>query len=255
MDNLLVSMGYFDSRTKSKQAIERGEVLLNGRVITKASYEINEINKDAEDFNIEWIRECDFVSLGGFKLQKALRDFSFDVKDLICADVGASTGGFTDCLIKNGAKKVYSIDLNEGLLHNSLKINDKVKTVIKNAKHLERGDFNGDEIDLIVCDLSFISATHVIPIFYNIIDDGKFIILLVKPQFEMDGRRNFKNGIIKDNKLRKTACEKVINCAKENGLTPIKITTAPKNDNKNLEYLILLKKGESEIIDLNILNL
>ena len=157
LDNYLTEKGYFDSRTKAKQSIERGEIFINSKLINKASYEINE---DLE-YKIERICEDSFVSLGGFKLKKAITDFNFDCNNLIVADIGASTGGFTDCLLKNGAKKVYAIDLNDELLHKSLKEDNRVVSIIKNAKDLTLKDFD-DKIDLIVADLSFISLTMVI---------------------------------------------------------------------------------------------
>jgi len=98
-------------------------------------------------------------------------------------------------------------------------------------------------VDLVVCDVSFISATQILGVMSNIIDDNKYIILLIKPQFEMEGKIKFKNGIVNDEKLRKSACEKVVNKAIENNLTPLKITKAPLSDGKNVEYLLLLKKG------------
>lgn len=237
LDNYLVQFGYFDSRTKARQAIDRGEIFVNGKLNTKASYDIDE----SIEPKIEYVYENSFVSLGGFKMFKALTDFNFDVQDLIVADIGASTGGFTDCLIKNGAKKVYAVDLNEKLLHPTLAKCDKVVSIIKNAKELTVNDFN-DQLDLLVADLSFISATYVMNVFSSLLTLGKFAILLVKPQFELDERKKFKNGIIRDSKIQSAALEKVVNCAKECGFDHLKTTTAPLSKDKNLEYLILLKK-------------
>ena len=138
LDAYLLETKYFDSRTKAKQAIERGEIYLDGKKIDKSSFDVS---LDIEH-KIEWKREEDFVSLGGYKLSKALKDFDFCVKDFIVADIGASTGGFTDCLIKNGAKKVFAIDLNDGLLHEKLRGDLRVVPLIKNAKNLSKEDFN-----------------------------------------------------------------------------------------------------------------
>ena len=191
LDNYLFVNKYFDSRTKSKQAIERGEVIVNGLLIDKPSYEINE--NIAHDIEIR-AKET-FVSLGGYKLSKALKDFSFSVKDKIAIDIGASTGGFTDCLLKNGTKKVFAVDLNDELLHSTLKNDDRVIPVIKNAKLLNKSDFSVTA-DIITADLSFISASIIIPVIKNLLDDKKHLILLIKPQFENDERIRFKNGII-----------------------------------------------------------
>ena len=242
LDNYLALNGYFDSRTKAKQAIERGEIFLDGKLVQKSSFEIS----DDFDGKIEYIFENEFVSLGGYKLNKALKDFNFNVENLVCADFGASTGGFTDCLLQSRTAKVYAIDLNDDLLHEKLKKDSRVVSIIKNVKDLTKNDFH-DEIDLVVCDLSFISATLILPVMSNIINDNKHIILLIKPQFENKERKKFKNGIVKDSKTRKVACETIFNCAIANGLIPTKFTNAPINNGKNVEYLALLKKSKTEI--------
>ena len=161
LDNYLVEKGIFDSRTKAKQAIERGEIFVDSKKILKSSFEIKE-----QEVDVKHVYESKFVSLGGYKLEKALKDFNFNVTDLVVADIGASTGGFTDCLLQNGAKKVYAIDLNDTLLHQKLKESDSVIPIIKNAKDLVLDDFS-DHLDLIVADLSFISITQVLSTFSN----------------------------------------------------------------------------------------
>ncbi len=245
LDLFLEKNNFFDSRTKAKQAIERGEILVNGKVIDKSSYQISDDNA-----KVQYVYNSKYVSLGGYKLEKALKDFEYNAKGLIAVDIGASTGGFTDCLLKNDVKKVYAVDLNEDLLHKSLKENDKVIEIIKNAKYLNLDDFN-DTVDLVVADLSFISSTIILPIISNIISDGKDVILLIKPQFENDERIKFKNGIIRDKKYQKQACLKVFDCAKSHNLTPLKFTTAPINRDKNVEYLILLRKNAKYKLNIN----
>ena len=121
LDNFLVEKSYFLSRTKAQQAIKRKEIFINGRLAEKSSIDID----DKSETNIEWRRLKNFVSLGGFKLDKALTDFCFSVENFAVADVGSSTGGFTDCLLQNGAKKVFAVDLNSELLHTTLKRNNK----------------------------------------------------------------------------------------------------------------------------------
>lgn len=241
VDEFLFVRGYFDSRTKAKQAIENGEVFLDSKPIIKPSKEISETDNP----EIEVKSKETFVSLGGYKLSKALKKFDFRVKNLVVADIGASTGGFTDCLLQNGAAKVYAVDLNDDLLHNSLKNNEKVIRVIKNAKNLKSDDFGN--LDLITADLSFISATQVLETFYNLLPENGKVILLIKPQFEIGEKRKFKNGIIKDVKTVKLVCRSVYDAAVSVGFAAINMTTAPLKEDKNIEFLILLAKNGSNV--------
>ncbi len=238
VDNLLVKNKYFSSRTKAQQAIARGEVFVRGKLITKPSEDFSDI----EFIDIEIKQPLSFVSLGGYKLEKALRDFNFSVHNTVCADIGASTGGFTDCLLQRGARKVYAVDLNNDLLDLSIKNNKKVIEIIKNARDLSVDDFS-EKLDLIVADLSFISAKIVVPILSNLIDDNGHIIILIKPQFENEQKIHCKNGIIKDEKLWKNSIIKIYKTGQEFCLTPLNITCAPLKKEKNREFLILFKKG------------
>ncbi|MBE7083659.1 MAG: TlyA family RNA methyltransferase [Clostridiales bacterium] len=236
LDNYLVENGFFDSRTKAKQAIERGEIYLNNKQVFKPALIVED-----KDLNIEYVYSNRFVSLGGYKLNKAIKEFNFDCNNLVVADIGASTGGFTDCLLQNGAKKVYPVDLNDGLLHNRLKNDHRVTPVIKNARELTCLDFD-EELDLIVADLSFISITYVIEVFSKLLKSGKHLIILVKPQFEIGQKTRVKNGIVRDEKLHKFACDNVENCAERNGFAKLNSTCAPIVDGKNIEFLFLFKK-------------
>ena len=237
LDVYLVNNGYFESRNKAKEAIERGEVYLDGKAELKTSKSVN------EPCNIKVIQEKTFVSLGGYKLDKALCEFNLSVKDKVVVDIGASTGGFTDCLIQKGAKKVFAVDLNDDLLHERLKNDARVIRVIKNAKELTLNDFS-DEIDFITADLSFISATSVMNVFSSIISDNGKMILLIKPQFEIGAKVRFKNGIVRDKKYREEACKAIYDCALSVGLKPLQITRAPNSEEKNVEFLILLSKSD-----------
>lgn len=246
LDAFLCYKGYFVSRTKSKQAVESGRVYINGVLRDKPSFDINE----ASEVVVEIKRETEFVSLGGYKLDKALADFSFSVNGLIAADLGASTGGFTDCLLQHGAKRVYSVDLNDSLLDERLKKDERVIAIIKNVRSIRKSDFP-ENIDVVTADLSFISLTKVLSIISDIIDDGAYIIALIKPQFETETRKKFKNGIIRDENVKLAALKKVYDCAVSLGLSPLKITNAPIVKDKNEEFLILLKKTDKEIVPLD----
>ena len=236
LDEFLTVRGFFDSRTKSKQAIVGGTVFIDGRKTLKPSLNIAENGNP----NVKIVMVENYVSLGGYKLSKALKDFGFSIDRMTVADIGASTGGFTDCLLQNGASKVYAVDLNDTLLHEKLKTNNNVVRVIKNAKSLTRQDL--PEIQLITADLSFISAKQVLDVFYRLLPDNGYCILLIKPQFEIGEKRNFKNGIIKDDNLRKIACRGIYDSAIDVGFCVKNLTTAPINKDKNIEFLILFAK-------------
>lgn len=237
LDLFLLKNNIFDSRNKASEAIKRGEIKVDGVTIVKPSYDVD-LEKTC---NVDYVYDQKFVSLGGYKLKKAINDFSLVMTNKIVCDIGASTGGFTDCALQHGAKKVYAVDLNDTLLHNSLKSNPKVVPIIKNAKDLLREDFL-DNIDVICADLSFISATQVMHVFYDLLDCNGYAVLLIKPQFEMNKHVKHKNGIIRDEKLRQKACQEVCECATNLGFIVKAITNAPIYENKNIEYLALLEK-------------
>lgn len=236
----------FGSRNKASAAISDGLVLVNGKQVN-ASYEV----KDTDEITFIKPKES-YVSVGGFKLSKALKDFQFDVKNKIFVDVGASTGGFTDCLLQNGAKKVYCIDIGESQLDESL--------IVKNVKVID--NFNARNLclelfeekpDCAVIDVSFISLTYVLGAVSKILPDGGSVIALIKPQFECEGKTVGKNGIVKDKKIHEKVITKICDFAKTCNLSPVKLTNAPIVKGKNKEYLLLLIKNAN--INLSIKNL
>lgn len=230
----------YGSRTKAARAVEKGLVLVNGKAVNP-SYEVRE----NDDFT--YIAEKErFVSLGGYKLMKALNDFNFRVSDKICADIGASTGGFTDCLFSYGAQKIYCIDVGNSQLDESIKEKNVVIYDNFNARNLYREMFS-EPLDLIVIDVSFISLTYILDKTSSVLDNGKHIIALIKPQFECESRNVGKNGIVKDGKLRLSIIKKIYEFAVLNALAPRKLTKAPEVKGKNVEYLILLEKGGTPV--------
>lgn len=238
LDNYLVEIGLFDSRTKAKQAIERGEIFVKGNKISKCAMDTSDLTEG----DVEFKCLSNFVSLGGYKLEKALNDFNFSIENLVVADVGASTGGFTDCLLQRDVSKVFSVDLNDDLLHPKLKGNKRVIPIIKNARTLSPIDFDCT-LDLIVADLSFISITYLLETFSKLLQKDKKLLVLIKPQFETFKKTRFKNGIIRDEKIHKEVLENVISCAEQYGFSFLNKTTAPINKEKNLEFLILFNKN------------
>lgn len=233
----------YGTRTKAAEAIKANLVKINGRFVDP-SYEY-------KGESIEFIeREESFVSNGGYKLSKALKDFNFSVCGKTFVDVGASNGGFTDCLLQNGAKKVYCVDVGESQLDKSLLNKDVVVIDNFNARNLTAEMFNND-VDGVVIDVSFISLTYILPGVANILKENDYAIALIKPQFECESKNVGKNGIVKDVNQRKRIVQKICNFASEIGLNAVMITKAPVRRGKNIEYLVLLNKRINIKIDIN----
>jgi len=226
----------FTSRTKAAEAIERGLVKVNGKFI-KPSDEV------AEGDSYEFISpEEYFVSNGGYKLSKAFKDFSFNPSGMIFADIGASTGGFTDCLLQRGAKKVYCVDVGESLLSEKLSGRKDIVCIQNcNARYLDKSYFS-DHISGVTIDVSFISLKLILPAAERILSDGGVIFALIKPQFECENKNIGKSGIVS-----RAAHPKIISSiygeAVKIGLAPVNITNAPIREKKNIEYIIMLVKG------------
>ena len=223
------------SRTKAKEMIEKGLVVVNKKTATKPSFDV------LEGDIVEIKEELKYVSKGGEKLEKGIIAFNYGVLDKVFLDVGASNGGFTDCLIKFGAKKVYAIDVGENQLEEEIAKNQKVVVMDKtNARFLEKENFKEEEL-FAVSDLSFISLTLVIPCLSKIVEE---MLLLVKPQFECGKKALNKNGIVKSDKDRLDAVLKVRESLQENGFDIADITIGASGKEKNTEYVILAKKGK-----------
>lgn len=226
----------FGSRNKAVAAIERGSVKVNGKV-QPPSYTV----KDGDDVQIAE-EQTTFVSAGGYKLYKALNDFDFSADGKVFADIGASTGGFTDCLLKSGAQKVYCIDVGESQLDKSLL--DKEVVVIDNfnARNLNKNLF-AETLDGITIDVSFISLTYLLDAVSEVLCDGKHVLALIKPQFECESRNVGKNGIVRGADKHRRIIEKIYDFSVKCNLAPVNLTTAPIVKGKNTEYVILLEKG------------
>lgn len=227
----------FGSRNKALRAIQDQRVLVNGK-LAEASYNV----KETDVLQILPAEE-DYVSIGGFKLAKAIHDFSFDATGKTFIDVGASTGGFTDCLLKNNAKKIFCIDVGESQLDKKL-VCDKVVIIDNfNARNLTKNMFL-DKIDAAVVDVSFISLTYVLAPISNVLEEGGELLALIKPQFECESKSVGKNGILRDKKTHQQIVKKIYDYCISCGLSPIALTNAPIHKDKNLEYVIYCKKCE-----------
>ena len=243
LDLYLYKNGLCRSRTKAAEAIEKGAVSVNGKTVLKTSFDVKE--SDEIELREESIS---FVSNGGHKLEKAFADFGFSAENLVFADVGASTGGFTDCLLKHGAKKVFAVDVGESQLTDELKSSDKV--VVKdnlNARNLTANEL-GEYVDGAVCDVSFISLTYVLRPIYDTLKENGFAVVLLKPQFECGKKYLNKNGIVNSEKAREEAAMKIFDFASSVGFSVSDFTNAPLREGKNVEYLFYLtKNGEKKI--------
>ncbi len=241
LDLFLTENGYFQSRSKAQAAINAGLVTVNQIKASKASLDIN------GDEEITLLSTERFVSRAGEKLAHALSAFNIDVDGVTALDIGASTGGFTDCLLQNGAKRVFSLDVGSAQLAQKLR-DDKRVTVIENfnARYAKKDDFDED-IDMIVMDVSFISQTLIYPACADILERGRKMITLVKPQFEAGKKHIGKGGIVRDRdgKIIKEILERLDLTAKQYGFTRLSVTDSPIiGGDGNKEYLALFVKEQ-----------
>jgi 23S rRNA (cytidine1920-2'-O)/16S rRNA (cytidine1409-2'-O)-methyltransferase len=203
LDALMFNRGMCDSREQAKRLVLAGEVKVDGRMVDKPA------DKFGEDVVVEIKEKPKFVGRGGLKLEGALEDFGIDVTGWVCIDVGASTGGFTDCLLQRGAVKVHAVDVGTNQLVWKLRNDPRVISKEKfNARHMEPKDI-GEKVRLAVMDLSFISLTKVLPAVFGVLEEGGEVVCLIKPQFELDREDIGKGGIVRDEELRERAVEKI----------------------------------------------
>lgn len=239
------------SRTKIKMLIDGGHIQLSGKVIDKPSYEIDE-NTDISLIEIAEPASMAYVGRGGLKLEAALDYFKVNADGLKACDIGASTGGFTECLLRRGAEKVYAVDSGHGQLHQSLKNNEKVISIEGfNARNLTETETDG-QCDIIVSDVSFISQTYIIPPASSVLKDGGIYIGLIKPQFEAGKKYIGKNGIVKDKEAYFIAVSNVMRCADANNLKCIGFIKSPiTGGDGNTEFLMMcIKQSKNHQSDL-----
>lgn len=233
-DVYLVSNDFCESRQRAKKLIESGRVTVNGDVVSKVSKDIFE----TDIVEVKPSEKYEYVSRGGYKLEAALDSFCVDPEGLTAADIGASSGGFTDCLLCRNVKKVYAVDCGTGQLASKIAEDHRVVSIENtNARYIDETLFGG-RVDIAVMDLSFISQTLVFPAIARILKNGGCLVSLIKPQFEVGRSGVGKNGIVKNEKIRKEAVDKVIENAKLFGLVSRGIIESPiKGGDGNTEYL------------------
>ena len=242
IDKLLVERGLVESRTRAQALIMAGVVLVNEQRIAKPS---DLVPTDAE-IRVKGNEDpaSRYVSRGGVKLESALRNFDIDVRDLVCLDIGASTGGFTDCLLQHGAKRVVALDVGHNQLDWRLRKDSRV--VVRegvNARYLKSEDFER-QFDLAVMDVSFISATKVMPSIVNLLTEMGSLIVLIKPQFEVGRGEVGSGGIVRDPEKHARVVEEVNRAAEELGLRVGGVIQSPiQGADGNIEFLALYQRA------------
>lgn len=245
LDVLLVNNNLAPSREKAKAIIMSGIVYVDGNKEDKAGATFRENVKIEIKGNT-----LKYVSRGGLKLEKAMKEFPIVLKDRICMDVGSSTGGFTDCMLQNNAKKVYAVDVGHGQLDWKLRNDERVVCMEKtNIRYVTPDDID-DTIDFASIDVSFISLTKVLtPVKELLTEDGE-VVCLIKPQFEAGREKVGKKGVVRDKKVHEEVIEMVVDYARTIGFVPLDLSFSPvKGPEGNIEYLLHLSKKESDVPD------
>ncbi|HEY9574662.1 MAG TPA: TlyA family RNA methyltransferase [Lachnospiraceae bacterium] len=248
LDVLLVKRNLASSREKAKAIIMSGNVYVKGQKEDKAGASFS------EDVEIEVRgKQLAYVSRGGLKLEKAVKNFGFSLENKICMDVGSSTGGFTDCMLQNKAVKVYSVDVGHGQLDWKLRQDFRVVCMEKtNIRYVTPEDI-GELIDFSSIDVSFISLTKVLLPVKNLLKDQAEVVALIKPQFEAGREKVGKKGVVRDPKVHLEVLEKVLSYAVSIGFEILHVDFSPiKGPEGNIEYLAHLRKGneENDLVDL-----
>lgn len=242
LDVILVQKGLAESRDKAKRTIMAGLVTVDGQIEDKAGQKF-----DPEQEFIVKQKLCPYVSRGGLKLEKAMAEFPIRLENSVCMDMGASTGGFTDCMLQNGAKKVYAIDVGYGQLDYKLRFDPRVVNMEKtNIRYLDTSLIK-EAIDFVSIDVSFISVKHMFPVVKKVLQENGCMVCLIKPQFEAGREQVGKNGIVRDPAVHREVIEKVLGYAEENGLVPLDISFSPVKGTKgNIEYLLYATNQSSD---------
>lgn len=240
LDVLVVKNNIAPSREKAKTLIMEGKIFVNNNREDKPG------NTFPEDAKIELHGQTlKYVSRGGLKLEKAMAQFNIDLTDKVCMDIGASTGGFTDCMLQNSARKVYSVDVGYGQFAWKLRQDSRVVCMEKtNIRYVTPDDID-DRLDFASCDVSFISLTKVLIPVKELLADNAEMVCLIKPQFEAGKEKVGKKGVVRDPKVHEEVIEKIVNFALENGYSVKNLEFSPiKGPEGNIEYLVHLQKAE-----------
>ena len=241
IDCALVNRGMAESREKAKALIMAGIVFVNNQKCDKAGDTVKP--EDKIEIRGEKLK---YVSRGGLKLEKAMTSFGIDLNNMICADIGASTGGFTDCMLQNGAEKVYAIDVGYGQLAWKLRTDKRVVNLERTNFRYVTNNQVPEELDFASVDVSFISLSLILPVLYKLMKPFGRAVCLIKPQFEAGREKVGKKGVVRDEKVHKEVIDKIIGVANQNGYSVLGLDFSPiKGPEGNIEYLCYLEKGDT----------
>lgn len=243
LDVLVFEKGFAESREKAKAIIMAGEIYVDNQKADKCGQSYN------EDVNIEFRGTAPkYVSRGGLKLEKAINNFYLDLKGKVTMDIGASTGGFTDCMLQNGAEKVYSIDVGYGQLAWKLRNDSRVVNLERTNMRKVTKEQVPDEIDFFSIDVSFISLKLLLPVARELLSENAQAVCLIKPQFEAGREKIGKKGVVRDPQVHIEVVESIYNFCLENGYSVLNLDYSPiKGPEGNIEYLIHLQKSENPV--------
>lgn len=242
LDAVIVEKGFAQSRERAKALIMSGVVFVDGQRVDKAGATVT------DEASIE-VKGSDlkYVSRGGLKLEKAMQNFPLQLEDKICMDIGASTGGFTDCMLQNGAIKVYAVDVGYGQLAWKLRCDDRVINLERTNIRYITDEQVPDKVDFASVDVSFISLKLVLPVAREFLSDNGEMVCLIKPQFEAGREKVGKKGVVRDKQVHIEVVENIITFALESKFDVKGLTFSPvKGPEGNIEYLLHIQKGEGK---------
>ncbi len=244
LDVALTEQGLAPSREKAKALIMAGQVYVDGQ----KAYKAGEMIEESQSLTVK--EELPFVSRGGYKLDKGIKVFGIDLKDKICVDIGASTGGFTDCMLQNGAKRVYAVDVGYGQLDWKLRSDDRVVVLERtNARYLTEKEIP-ERADFLSADVAFISLNTALSTAVDLLSDTAELMVLIKPQFEAGREFVGKKGVVKDKKVHHDVIVKVCEQMIAKGLTLLDLDFSPiKGPEGNIEYLLYMTKRQEPSMD------
>lgn len=252
LDTVVFELGFAETRSKATALIMSGEIYVNGQKETKAGYSVKETDK------IEFKgKKMPFVSRGGYKLEKAMKSFNISLQDCICMDIGASTGGFTDCMLQCGASKVYAIDVGYGQLAWKLRTDERVVNLERTNFRYLTDEIVPEKIDFASIDVSFISLKKILPVLFNFLKDNGECVALIKPQFEAGKEKVGKKGVVRELSTHKEVVKSITEFAFDTGFSVKGLDFSPiRGPEGNIEYLMYISKNSenSNIVTDDIIN-